>query len=37
MEEHQNPEEAAKSVQKHLESATGDLKEAARGRRLVGS
>ena len=29
MEEHQNPEEAAKSGQKHLESATGDLKEAA--------
>ena len=29
MEEHQNPEEAAKSGQKHLESATGDLKGAA--------
>jgi hypothetical protein len=29
MEEHQNPEEVAKSGQKHLEFATGDLKEAA--------
>ena len=29
MNEHQNPEEAVKSGQKHLESATGDLKEAA--------
>ena len=39
MEEHQNPEEAAKSGQKHLESATGDLKEAAGAkieRRLFG-
>jgi ElaB/YqjD/DUF883 family membrane-anchored ribosome-binding protein len=29
MEEHQNPEEAAKGGQEHLQSAAGDLKEAA--------
>jgi hypothetical protein len=29
MEEHQNPEEAVRSGQEHLESATGDLKGAA--------
>jgi ElaB/YqjD/DUF883 family membrane-anchored ribosome-binding protein len=29
MDEHQNPEEAAKSGQDHLESAAGDIKEAA--------
>jgi ElaB/YqjD/DUF883 family membrane-anchored ribosome-binding protein len=29
MDEHQNPEEAAKSGQDHLESAASDLKEAA--------
>jgi ElaB/YqjD/DUF883 family membrane-anchored ribosome-binding protein len=29
MEEHQNPEEAAKRGQEHLQSAAGDLKEAA--------
>jgi hypothetical protein len=29
MDEHQNPEEAAKSGQDHLKSAASDLKEAA--------
>jgi ElaB/YqjD/DUF883 family membrane-anchored ribosome-binding protein len=29
MDEHQNPEEAAKSGQEHLESSADDLKEAA--------
>jgi ElaB/YqjD/DUF883 family membrane-anchored ribosome-binding protein len=29
MDEHQNPEEAAKSGQDHLKSAAGDFKEAA--------
>ena len=29
MDEHQNPEEAAKSGQDHLRAAAGDLKEAA--------
>jgi ElaB/YqjD/DUF883 family membrane-anchored ribosome-binding protein len=32
MDEHQNPEEAAKSGQDHLESAAGDFKEAAGAR-----
>jgi ElaB/YqjD/DUF883 family membrane-anchored ribosome-binding protein len=30
MDEHQNPEEAAKSGQDHLKAAAGDLNEAAR-------